>query len=351
MTGDEAKAAIAAEAERLGIDMVRIAAASLPAHHQQTLDRWLDAGQHADMQYLARRRAGARPLTALLPDVRSVVVAAANYHRAGDAAPPPADAGEVSRYAVSRDYHRGLGNRLKRLQRYITTELGAGARWYVDTGAIFERAFAAAAGLGYVGRNTMLISKPYGSWVFLGVVLTTLELPPDGNQLKLSCGRCRRCLDACPTAAINDDMTVDARRCISYLTIENRGAIPESLRSRIGRWLFGCDICQTVCPHNHRAVATEVDDFAQVRIAGRALALADIISITSDDAFTARFAGTPVMRAKRRGLVRNACVVAGNIGSSALLAPLTAVAASDDSLLAEHARWAITEIEGRQTRG
>lgn len=343
MTGSEQKTEVVLAAKELGFDLVRTSQLALPAHHNETFQRWVAEGQHADMDYLARRAENDPQPENLLPGVKSVISLASNYYRPFDGL-EGGNSGRISCYSVTRDYHKIIWGRLKKLDRVIQ-ELGGKTRYYVDTGPVFERAFAESAGIGYIGKNSCVITQDYGSWVFIAELFTTLELPADENRLKLSCGRCRRCIDDCPTGAINEDYTVDSRKCISYLTIENRGGIPEELREGVGEWLFGCDICQEVCPHNHRAQVTTSDGFREVRIADQALPLAEVLRLT-DETFLARFAGSPIMRTKRRGLVRNACVVAGNTGDRSLLEPLREVAQDEDEMLREHAEWAIQRLEG-----
>lgn len=338
------KARIREHALSVGFDGVAVAPLELPAHHEQTFERWVQSGGHAGMHYLDARLERRQKVADMLPGAKCVICFVSNYHRANS----PVDmtgAGLVSRYAVTRDYHKIITGWLKQMDRFISGEFGESTRYSVDTGPILERGFAESAGLGYIGKNTCLITQEFGSWVFLSEMLTTLDLPVDTPSLKLSCGRCRRCIDDCPTAAISEDRTVDSNRCISYLTIENRGGIPEELRRGVGRWLFGCDICQEVCPHNSRESVAASADFREIRIKGRTLPLLQVLEIESDDAFLELFAGTPLMRAKRRGLIRNACVVAGNSGDRSLLPALRRISDGDDEMLAEHAGWAISEIE------
>lgn len=340
MTPQEQKTALVQAAREQGFELVRIASPALLPVHEQTFSRWIEGGHHGEMEYLARRAVSGVTAHDLQPELQSVLVLGANYFH-GLPETPAANTGRISEYARTRDYHKIIRTRLKALHQNVQ-ELGGEARYYVDTGPVFERGFAESAGIGYVGKNTMVITQEYGSWVFLAVMLLTLELPPDKNQLKLSCGRCVRCIDACPTQAIREDMTVDARRCISYLAIEHRGPIPHELRKPMGNWVFGCDICQHVCPHNHRTqVAPE--PFDAIRIPS-ALSLHDLLGISSDDAFLAQFAGTPIMRTKRQGLLRNACVAAGNSGDRSLLGLLEEVAVREEELVAEHARWAIEQL-------
>jgi epoxyqueuosine reductase len=341
MTPGEQKTEIILAARELGFELVRTSQLTLPAHHNTTFQRWVSEGQHADMDYLARRAERDPQAQDLLPDAKSIISLGSNYFHPFDGL-KDGNSGRISCYSITRDYHKIIWGRLKKLDRTIQG-LGGQTRYYVDTGPLFERAFAESAGIGYIGKNSCLITQEFGSWVFIAELLTTLDLPPDKNTLKLSCGRCRRCIDACPTGAINEDYTVDSRKCISYLTIENRGGIPEELREGVGHWLFGCDICQEVCPHNHRAQVTSGEGFCDVRIADQTLPLAEVLGLT-DEQFLARFAGSPIMRAKRRGLVRNACVVAGNTGDRSLLPALEAVATEDDEMLREHAQWAIARL-------
>ncbi len=341
---DQTKVSVTAYIRALGFDLVRISPAALPERYDAAFRRWIASSQHGDMTYLSRRLEDDRRPDTILPGVQSVIALAVNYYQDSSTQRRP-DEGQVSRYAVTRDYHKIIRTRLKKIARYLEDEFGARSRYYVDTGPVLERAFAEVAGVGYIGRNTCVITERFGSWVFLAAVLTTLDLQADESNLKINCGACTRCIDACPTGAINADHTIDARKCISYLTIENRGGIPHEYRDQVGAWLFGCDICQDVCPHNGRAVQAELEDFAKVRIGDRVLRLSEILGIRTDEAFLERFAGTPLMRAKRRGLIRNACVVAGNSGLASLLPALAQIVGGDDTMLAEHAEWAIARIQ------
>jgi epoxyqueuosine reductase len=243
-----------------------------------------------------------------------------------------------------------VGARLKALAGFVT-ELGAGetrSLWYVDTGPLLERDLAQRAGLGFIGKHTNLISRKLGNWFFLAEIITTLELPPDAPE-KNRCGSCRRCLDACPTAAIIAPFQLDARRCISYLTIELKGAIPVELRPAVGNRIFGCDDCLAACPWNrfaragsmmaeHRRAALEAPDLAEL------LAL-------DEAGFQARFAGTPILRAKRRGFLRNVCVALGNTGDERALPALQRAASGPEPLIAEHALWAMERIKARREDG
>lgn len=347
MTPVEQKDELILQAQSLGIDLLRIAPITLAPKYQDAFDRWIDDGCHGEMDYLARRRESGRDATAVIPEPRSVITIGVNYYYEPESsADIQGTSGSVSRYAVMRDYHKVVTKRLKTIAQFMMSEWQAAARYYVDTGPILERGYAESAGIGYIGRNTCVITETHGSWVFLGAIVTDLELPPDENTTKLRCGSCRQCVDACPTKAIRDDYTVDARLCISYLTIEHRGPIPEALRPGIGNWLFGCDICQDVCPHNGRAQPTAVEDFRDIRIGDRLLSLRSLLAIETDEAFLQQFAGLPLMRAKRRGLQRNACVVAGNSGDASLIPDLQGlIDRESDEMLQEHATWAIAQLQ------
>ena len=254
--------------------------------------------------------------------------------------------GLIARYARHADYHDVLGERLKSLADFVNQLGGPGARslWYVDTGPLLERDLAQRSGLGFIGKHTNLISRALGNWIFLAEILTTLELAPDAPE-KNRCGSCARCLAACPTQAITAPFQLDARRCISYLTIELKGSIPPEFRRAIGDRIYGCDDCLAVCPWNRFAregrlmKARERPDLARP----------DLLELLALDeaGFQRRFAGTPMLRAKRRGLLRNVCVALGNVGDARALPALQRAALDPEPLIAEHARWALREIESR----
>ena len=265
-----------------------------------------------------RVRRGTTP-EQLLPGARSIVCLALNYFPAeapelGPQDSRPRNGGKIARYARGRDYHRLMKRRMRNLTLELKEALEAevAARWYVDDGPMLDRAAAARAGVGWIGKNTNLLTRELGSWVFLGQLITDLDLEPD-PPLKKTCGSCVRCIDACPTGAITAPYVVDNTRCISYLTIENRGPIPLELRPKMLDWIFGCDICQEVCPVNRKEVPT-----MEPALGRQALAVVDLEEILdlTEQGFKARFAGTPVMRAKRAGLQRNACVALGNRGDA-----------------------------------
>ena len=254
--------------------------------------------------------------------------------------------GLIARYARYADYHDVLGERLKQLTDFVNELGGEGTRslWYVDTGPLLERDLAQRAGLGFIGKHTNLISRRLGNWVFLAEIITTLELEPDAPE-KNRCGSCARCIAACPTAAITAPFQLDARRCISYLTIELKGSIPLDLRPAIGNRIFGCDDCLEACPWNRFAREGQL----MKSHARPELAEPDLLELLSLDeaSFKDRFAGTPILRTRRRGLLRNVCVALGNIGDAQALPPLRKAAEDTEPLVCEHARWAIGQIRAR----
>jgi epoxyqueuosine reductase len=292
------------------------------------------------MEYLARNAHKRVDPALVLNEAKTIITLAVSY------TPPSssAAAGEIARYARYADYHEVLRGRLKDLAAFVNSlESGARSLWYVDTGPLLERDLAERAGLGFIGKHTNLISRKLGNWIFLAEIITTLAFEADAPE-KNHCGTCRRCIDACPTAAITAPFQLDARRCISYLTIELKGSIPEELRPMIGNRIYGCDDCLAVCPWNRFA-----REGAMMRPHYRPdLAAPDLIEMLSLDeaAFERRFAGTPIRRAKRRGLLRNVCVALGNSGDEAAVPALKRAAADVEPLVAEHARWAIERIMG-----
>ena len=341
------KAVLQARARALGFDDCRVTTAA-PPQHAREFEQWLAENQHGEMTWLARNAAKRIDPQKILPGAKSILPLAASYAAAPHSAPHTPHSGLIARYARHTDYHDVLAGPLKQLAGYIDTLGGPGARslWYVDTGPILERDLAQRAGLGFTGKHTNLISRRLGNWIFLAEILTTLELPPDVPE-KNRCGTCVRCLDACPTRAITAPFQLDARRCISYLTIELKGSIPLEFRPAIGNRIYGCDDCLAACPWNKFA-----RDGSLMKPHARAgLAAPDLLELLAlDDArFKKKFAGTPMLRTKRRGLLRNVCVALGNVGDTSALPPLDRAARDPEPLIAEHARWAITEIERRKT--
>lgn len=342
--------ALSAEAIRLGADAVGIAPPRLDPVHEQTFRQWIAAGCQADMEYLTRRiQKGQGMAEAIFPEVRSVLVVALDYWIAPDEDQRNSASGVFSRYACWRDYHKTLKKVLAQLSRFLHEKFGAKTRICVDTSPLLERAYAQAAGLGWIGRNSCLITPQFGSWVVLGVLLTDLALPPVAAPMAAQCGDCRRCLDFCPTGALLENRTLDARRCLSYLTIENRGPLPPEMRRKQGTAIFGCDRCQEVCPYNRRN-KTESDCGLRKKKMSLYCHLAELFEFADRDSFLARFAGTPVVRARRRGLLRNACVAAANSRNSDLLPVLLKFCQTEnDPMLLMHAHWAINELQHART--
>jgi epoxyqueuosine reductase len=329
------------QAQALGFELAGIA----PATEADGFDRlreWLARGFAGSMDYMERHAEARRHPSSILPEVRSVLMVGMSYSPDGHSA---SSGGRVARYARSDDYHDVLRERLRRLLRWLQAERpGCRGRAVVDTAPLLERDFARRAGLGWFGKNTLLLNKRRGSYFFLGALLVDLELQPDPPHEASHCGTCTACLDACPTGAFAGPGWLDSRSCISYLTIELRGDIPVELRPGIGAWLFGCDVCQEVCPWNRRAPAGNAA--LTVRSELEALNPAELLEL-SEDAFRHRFRGTALMRAKRGGLLRNAAIVLGNTGDADALPALRRALQDNHPLVREAAGWAIAAIERR----
>ena len=330
------------QACELGFDDCRVTTADAPAFAAR-FTQWLAEGRHGEMAYLERNAPKRVDPLQVLAGARSIITLAASYHD------PSARSGLIARYARYRDYHDVLSERLKQLTEFVNKLGGEGARslWYVDTGPLLERELAQRAGLGFIGKHTNLISRQLGNWIFLSEIITTLAIEPDAPE-KNHCGSCTRCITACPTAAITAPFQLDARRCISYLTIELKGAIPLELRPAIGDRIFGCDDCLQACPWNRFAREGQM----MKAHARPDLAQPDLLELLSLDeaGFKRWFAGTPMLRAKRRGLLHNVCVALGNIGDEKALPALRKAATDPEPLIAEHAVWAIERIQTRSQR-
>lgn len=330
------KHAIQQRARALGFDDCRVTTAH-PPDHADHFQRWLGAQHHGEMGYLARNAHKRVDPDKVLPGARSIVTVASSYHLDDQ------QTGPVARYARFQDYHDALATPLKALSEFVTQLGGAEARslWYIDTGPLLERDLAQRSGLGFVGKHTNLISRKLGNWIFLGEIITTVELDPDEPE-KNRCGACTRCIAACPTEAIRAPFELDARRCISYLTIELKGAIPVEFRRAMGTRIYGCDECLAACPWNR--FAREGNLMKQhLRHDLTAPGLIELLSL-DDAAFKQRFAGTPMLRTKRRGFLRNVCVALGNVGDHSAVPALERATTDFEPLIAEHARWAIAEI-------
>jgi epoxyqueuosine reductase len=339
-------------ARELGFDLVGITTADPPPHAAQ-FQQWLANGFHGEMGYMTKRANERVDLTRVLPGAQSVIVVELNYYtgKAPHPVPLPVTRGEgvrrtgegrVARYAWgARDYHDVTGEKLDQLANFIV-ELGGQAKWCTDTVPVLERELAQRAGIGFVGKHTNLINRLLGNWLFVGEVLTNLKLPPDPPEHP-HCGICRRCLDACPTGALVAPYRLDARRCISYLTIELKGSIPVELRSMIGDRVFGCDDCLEVCPWNRFARMSSVKEFRRRELPP----LTEFLS-WDEQKFRDFFRGTPIFRIKRRGFLRNACVALGNIGEASALPALERARHDPEPLVGEHAAWAVKQIRKRQ---
>jgi epoxyqueuosine reductase len=326
-------------ARKLGFDLCRIASASAPRHANE-FRAWLDASAAGDMQWMARGAEKRCDPQQVLPGARSILVVALNYWQGEKES--SGETGRIARYAWGDDYHDLLLAKLEKLSAFLS-ELGGTQKCYVDTGPVLERDHAAEAGIGWHGKSTMLIDANLGTWFFLGEILTTLHLPPDAPAAP-RCGSCTRCITACPTGAITEPHRLDARRCISYLTIELKGSIPMELRPLIGDRIYGCDDCLEACPWNRFASVSREASFAARPAIG--MALRDYLAL-DEERFRELFRGSPIKRIKRRGFLRNVCVALGNIGDGQDLPALERAAAEGEPLVAEHASWAIEEIRAR----
>jgi len=306
---------------------------------------WLGKDRQGSMGYMARDPERRLDPTRVLPGARTILCVGLNYWEPGAEGPLPPGAGRVARYARGRDYHKTFTARLKRLESRIHEAFpGVATRRYVDTGPVLEKLWAERAGLGWRGKHTNLLSRAWGSWLLLGEILLTLDVEPD-EPAEDRCGTCSRCMSACPTGAIPVPYELDATLCISYLTIEHRGPIPESLRAKLGDHVFGCDDCLDVCPWNRFARAGKEADF-RPRPEALAPLLEDLVAMDEGE-FLRRFAGTALMRARREGLARNACIALGNTGGPEA-APVLRRALTDPSpLVREHAAWALERLGER----
>jgi epoxyqueuosine reductase len=348
---------IAALAQKAGFSKAGIAPIPPPgeeAPELKHLEPWIERGYAGEMEYLKRRDESNRLLRSSLriavPWARSVIVCAANYNAEAPKSidPASAESGWIARYAWTgyagqpSDYHDVLLCRLQKLEQSLQQSLGPfQSRCYVDTGPLVERIYAKYAGIGWIGKNTCILDQELGSWLFLGVILTGLELPSDTPLWVAEdrCGSCTRCIDACPTGALVAPYQMDASLCISYLTIEKRGPIPEPLRAQMGRQVFGCDICQDVCPWNRRAPISEDAELAvRTELVNPALAwLAELDA----ESFRSLFRHSPVQRTKLSGLLRNVAIAMGNSGLASYVPKLQEWAASAEPVLAEAAQWAL----------
>ena len=339
--------AIKEKAYELGFELAGIAPIA-PSPEADFYPDWLERGFAGEMKYLARQAASKMDPRSLLPGARSVIVCAMNYQTDRELTEFDPDRAWVSRYAWGEDYHAVLRARLEKLADWLRQAAGAGVRVYVDTGPLLERVHAKYAGVGWFGKNTCIIDEKMGSWLFLGCILTDLETDYDVPAPD-RCGSCTRCIDACPTDAILEPYVLDSNRCISYLTIELRGAIPEDLREGVGHHLFGCDICQDVCPWNRRAPISTEPAF-EAREALFRPELEQLLEL-DEEGWRALIRRTAMKRAKVRGLLRNLMVVVGNSGLSRLRNKVLKFLDHPDREVRSHARWALSRLEDGQDGG
>jgi epoxyqueuosine reductase len=332
---------IKVRARELGFDLAAVVPAVAPQGITQ-LRHWLERGFAGDMHYMKKHAAAREHPRHVLDGVRSIVMVAMNY-RTGAPAPTGPLQGRLSCYAWGSDYHHLMRRRLKQLGDLLHNELpDCRTRAVVDTAPLMERDFAQLAGIGWIGKNTMLINKRLGSWLFLGALLTDAELEYDSPHAADHCGTCTRCLDACPTGAFTAPHQLDSRRCISYLTVELRGPIPEALRPQLDNWLFGCDVCQDVCPWNRKAPRSQESEF-DTRHQGGNVDLVSLLQM-SDDAIRKLISSSAMTRAGVSGLRRNAAVVLGNSRDTRALPALHELTRHPDAAVSEAARWAIEHI-------
>ena len=351
------KEAIRRRAIELGFDDCRFTTADPPASAGQ-FQKWIADRHHGEMSWIERNAGKRADPQKVLAGAKSIICLAASYaidvqrHAPGDKDPPVTGPphsspvtrhGIIARYARFADYHTVLDGPLKALAASVNQLGGNDTRslWYTDTGPLLERDLAQRASIGFVGKHTNLISRTLGNWIFLSEILTTLELEPDPPE-KNHCGNCTRCITACPTHAITAPFTLDARKCISYLTIELKGSIPVELRPAIGNRIYGCDDCLATCPWNRFARAGHLMQ-PYFKPALQAPDLMELLSLDQPQ-FKTRFSQSPILRAKRRGLLRNVCVALGNAGDATALPALAKAAGDPEPLIAEHARWAIDQI-------
>jgi epoxyqueuosine reductase len=310
------------------------------APHCEPFLRWLQAGSHADMDWLARSPERRTDPRNVLPDCQTMIFLAKNYFQGG---PNPRSNGRIARYAYGQDYHELMLIAMHPICEYLDRRGGI-QKPYVDTGPILERDFAAASGIAWQGKSTMCLNQKLGTWFFLGTILTTLFIEPD-PPARNRCGSCTRCIDACPTRAITAPYQLDSRRCISYLTIENKGPIPLEFRTAIGDRIYGCDDCLDVCPWNRFAETTRETRFLMPPEV-QSMSLRSLAALSVDE-FRSLFRHSPIRRIKRNRFVRNVCVALGNVGTEDDLPVLRDLAGDPDALIAEHATWAIAQITDR----
>ncbi|HEU5483208.1 MAG TPA: tRNA epoxyqueuosine(34) reductase QueG [Sphingomicrobium sp.] len=344
--GEELKEAIRAEAKRLGFVACGFARADSTPNAGTDLMRWLGEGRHGTMEWLEARADQRIAPTALWPDARSVIALGMSYAPETDplALARLSSVGRISAYAQGGDYHKTVKKALKALARWLVDRAGGELKVFVDTAPVMEKPLSAAAGIGWQGKHTNLVSREHGSWLFLGIILTSLDLARD-EPAPDTCGSCTRCLDVCPTQAFDGARRIDARKCISYLTIEHEGPIPHEYRRAIGNRIYGCDDCLAVCPWNSFADAAAANRAFLPREELRAPSLRDLLAL-DDGSFRALFAGSPIKRIGVRRMIRNCLIAAGNSGDPSLAAVIRSHLNDPDETISEAARWAMAELQG-----
>jgi epoxyqueuosine reductase len=344
VAADDLKARIVQRAQALGFDSVRFTKAELAPEVGTRLDAWLDEGRYGEMGWMAREPDRRRQPQGLWPEARSIIVLGMNYGPAEDplSALHRKEQASISVYAAGKDYHDVIKRRLKELGSWLAAETGTALKVFVDTAPVMEKPLAQAAGLGWQGKHTNLVSREFGSWLFLGEIFTALPLDPDAAETD-HCGSCRACQDICPTEAFPAPYQLDARRCISYLTIEHKGPIPVEFRAAMGNRIYGCDDCLAVCPWNKFASRTEELAF-HPRGSLTAPLLADLAAL-DDAAFRALFAGSPIKRIGRDRFVRNVLIAIGNSASPALAAAAEATLDDSSPLVRGMAIWAFHQLD------
>jgi len=348
ITGSSLKEAIRREAERIGFAACGFTRADATGEAGLELQRWLEAGHHGTMGWMEERAHHRVSPLALWPEARSAIALGMSYAPAEDPLRlgNHPDLGRISVYAQGGDYHKTVKKELKALARFIVDQAPSELKVFVDTAPVMEKPLAMAAGLGWQGKHSNLVSRDHGSWLFLGVILTSLELEPDvPAHSGMHCGSCTRCLTACPTQAFLGPHRIDARRCISYLTIEHSGPIPHELRRAMGNRIYGCDDCLAVCPWNRFAEAGAANRAFAPRAELAAPRLADLLAL-DDAAFRDLFAGSPVKRIGRNRFIRNCLIAAGNSGDPALVAAVRPHLGDTDPVVGEAAAWALAELQG-----
>ncbi len=340
MTAHDVAQSLKDRAARAGFDAVGLAAAGRLDRDAEALSAWLRAGRGSGMEWIARSAGPRVDPRDLVPGCRSVVSLAVSYWPGAKAASTPDGSARVALYAQARDYHRTVGAAARSLAAWLEETTGTAARAFVDSGPVLERAWAERSGIGWIGKNSVVISRELGSWLLLAEILTAAAIEPDEGPHADFCGTCTACLDACPTSALVAPRVLDAARCISYWTIERRGSVPRGRREGNGEWIFGCDVCQDVCPWNRRFARTAPGPLVEPRPDLRGLDPVEVLSMTEWD-FRERWSGTPLLRAKWEGMRRNACIVLGNRREAASVPALERALADADTVVRGHAAWAL----------